>query len=187
MEVIKEGYTRVSEILSIFQAYSFIPKEKLRKACELGTDIHEAIEAYFKGEFTPLSEKKSPYFESFLKWVEQIHPVPICQEKRFYSDSLMVTGKLDLIANIGEEAYIIDFKTGSWSHPEIWKLQLHFYALLMSMDCNEVIPEKFMIVHLKKEGIAPDIYTFSYEHQTTQICLKSLECYRFFKNALVVN
>ncbi len=58
MELLKEGYTRVSEILSIFQAYSFVPREKLKKAQDIGTDIHSAIEEYFKEGFTPLDRKK---------------------------------------------------------------------------------------------------------------------------------
>ena len=179
-----EKYIRVSSILGIFQAYSYVEPAKLKKAIEIGTGIHEAIESYFKQEFQPLVKKQEPYFQSFLQWVDAFHPKPIVCEERFWDDSLMITGKIDLLATIDEEPYLIDFKTGSWAHLEAWELQLTFYRFLIQSHGTFHVPNKFMIVHLQKSGEAPKIYTFDFKEETLQCCFSALRCYEFFKKNL---
>lgn len=181
-----EKYIRISEILGIFQAYSLVEPAKLKKAQDTGTAIHAAIESFYKDEFIPLDHKRTPYFESFLKWADSFHPRPIAQETRLYDDSLMLTGQFDLLADIDTEKFLIDFKTGSWAHPEIWNLQMHWYRHLM--EVNELWkPEHFMIVQLKKDGSDPSIFHFTYSHDTLKTCFYALECYRYFKIGVVVN
>lgn len=178
-----EKYTRVSAILGIFQAYSFVEPSRLKKAQETGTAIHSAIEAYYKDEFTSIDYKRGPYFESFLKWTDSLHPIPIAQETRLFDDSLMITGQFDLLASIGGDKYLIDFKTGSWAHPEIWNMQMHFYRHLMA--ANELWkPEHFMIVQLQKDGSDPTIFDFKYDEKVLKTCFHALECYRYFKKGL---
>jgi hypothetical protein len=184
MEDITEGYVRVSDILSIFQSYAHVPRAQLKKAQDIGTDIHAAIEAFYKDEFTPLDKKKNPYFESFLKWNDRLLPEPVLIEKRLYGEELMITGRIDLLVQSGGKSVIVDFKTGSWAHPEIWRLQGAFYRYLVATS-GIAFPDVFIFVQLQKDGSYPNIHEFIYRDRDWNVCLSALECYKFFKNVPV--
>lgn len=177
--MIPEGYTRVSEILSIFQAYAFVDQQKLKRAQQIGTGVHEAIEAYFKDGFEPLDRKKAPYFESFLKWVEgkdiKVHML----ETRLYDHPRKITGRIDLLANIDGMNVLVDFKTGSWSHPEIWRLQATFYRSMIHQD--DLIPDHYLFVQLNKDGVTPIVWPMHYDAADWEVCKAALQCYDYFK------
>lgn len=175
-------YTRVSQILSIFQHYAHVPTAKLKKAQDIGTDIHSAIEDYWRNGFQPVRSSNLPYFESFLQWAEEHHPNPIIFEQRFNDPTLLITGRIDLLAHIEGLPYLIDFKTGSWSHPEIWELQMCFYRHLLSITKAPSVPNRFAIVHLSKEGLMPSLTEFTYDPKLWDVCLGAIDCYRFFSN-----
>lgn len=184
MEMILEGYARVSDILRIFQGYAYVPKEKLKKAQDVGTDIHEAIEWYYKNNFKPLEGHLGGYFESFLKWAKTNPLKVLFTEKRIYDDVFKITGKLDLLAEINGQNVLIDFKTGSWAHPEIWRLQGTFYRSLIELEWltqdGPFPPEQFLFIQLMKDGSAPIIYKFDYSPNDWGICLSAINCYRYF-------
>jgi len=179
MELIDPSYTRVSQILSIFSNYAHVPPAKLKKAQEIGTDVHAAIEAYFRDGFEPLSRSRTPYFESFLKWADVVHPDPIIFEKRFNDENWKITGRIDLLAKIDGKSCLIDFKTGSWVHPEIWELQLTFYRHLLFL--HDHVVDDFMIVQLSKDAESPKVYKYKYDSMLLDICMGALDCYRFFE------
>lgn len=180
-------YVRVTQILSIFQAYAHVPSQKLKRAQDIGTDIHAAIESYYRGDFEPLGLRRTPYFESFLCWEGNVGAKPILLEERLFNDNLMVTGKLDLLADIGGKALIIDFKTGQWTHREIWELQLHWYWFLLSN--TEKLPkiEKFLVVQLVADGSAPILHEFDIRIEALEMCMRSYECWKYFNKGLVSN
>lgn len=182
MELLKPGYARVSQILSIFQAYSQVRPEKLKKAQDIGTHIHTAIEEYFDGTFYALTGQLDLYFSSFLKWVENQDFKILMVEKRFYDHELRITGRIDLLADINGEVTLIDFKTGSWAHREIWKLQATFYRYLigMSEEYDFQPPNKFIFVQLQKDGSAPIAYEMTYEPSDWNVCESALTCYQYF-------
>lgn len=176
MEVIKSGYTRVSDVLSIFQAYAHVPRDKLRKAQETGTLVHEAIEKYLKGSFFPLPSKEAGYFSSFLKWHSAFELKPLVIEERFYNDDLHLTGRVDLLAELNGKITLIDFKTGSWAHPEIWKLQGTFYKHLIT----EFEIKDFLFVQLNRDGSFPLPYDLTYDPNDWEVCLAALKAYGYF-------
>lgn len=180
MEIIRHGFVRVSEILSIYQNYSHVPRDKLKKAQEVGTVIHEAIEGYYKGEFAALRSCQFPYLESFLKWADKTPLDVTFQEKRFYLPSLRITGRIDLLAKINGESVLVDFKTGSWAHPEIWKLQGTFYREMIKQDWPEIVPDKYLFVQLKKDGEEPRVYEMGYEKRDWDQCERAVEDFFYF-------
>lgn len=183
-EDIPEGYTRVSSILSIFQAYAFVDRAKLKRAQEVGTDVHAAIKSYFEGSFEPLEFKKAPYMESFLKWANGREIEPLLVEKRLFDHRLMITGQVDLLAKIEGENVLVDFKTGSWAHPEIWRLQGSFYRALIEDhwldDDGPEMPNRFLFIQLMKDGSDPILYDFKYHPSDLDVCLSAYRCYKYF-------
>lgn len=183
MEIIEPGYARVSDILNIFQAYAHVDKEKLRKSQEIGTDVHKAIESYYNDEFCPLDRTKEGYFESFLKWEGKALLEPVIQEKRYYDHNLKITGRIDMLATISDAKVLLDFKTGSWAHPEIWRLQGAFYTHLIRLnefDHQDI--HSILFVQLMKDGSIPKLFEFTPSIHDWNVCVSALECYRYFKS-----
>jgi len=181
MESILPGYARITEILGMYQAYAFVDRGRLKKATDIGTDIHAAIEAYLNEEFYPLHGSLEGYFSSFLFWLTNNEVKPIIQEKRYYDADLKITGKLDLLASVNGKTVLVDFKTGSWSHPEIWRLQGTFYRHLLALEGKDPIPDQFVFLQLQRTGDHPIMFNFDYNPKDWEICKKSVEIFRWFR------
>lgn len=180
-DIIPEGYVRVSTILSIFQAYSFVDPAKLKKAQDTGTEIHAAIESFYLSEFEPVSFRRIPYVESFLKWQMAYDPDVLCFEKRFFGLSMKVTGRIDLLAKINGHTVLVDFKTGSWAHPEVWQLQGTFYRLLLEESGEANLPDEFLFVQLMKDGSEPLLHRFKHNISNVDVCKAAYRCWQYFK------
>lgn len=177
MEFIKEGYTRVSQVIEILQKYAHVPRNVLKKSQEIGTDVHQAIEMYYKGDMKVLDRVRFPYFESFLKWNDVFTPEPIIIEERFYDDELMVTGRIDLLAKVNGELMLIDFKTGSSINAEAWRLQGTFYRKMLPQK-----PNVFWFIQLNKDGEPPMIHEFLYKPHWDDAITSLVKVYRSFQN-----
>jgi hypothetical protein len=186
MEEIREGYHRVTDIVSIYQSFAHIPKAILKRACEIGNDVHEAIEAHLNGKWLPLAENKEGYFHSFLEWNRTVSFTPFWIENRLYDDVLKVTGKPDLICKMGDEAVLVDFKTGSIPKPEIWHLQGTFYRYLLKMNKFDLIPNKFIFVNLQKDGSFPVLYEMEYQQKAWEVCDAALKAYEYFRTYICI-
>jgi len=94
----------------------------VKKAAEEGTAVHELIEEYFEGnEMRYLNDKGNPKYnpniwKMFLKFVdfwETYNPTLVETETHLFSDKLKIAGTVDLVCEIGDERWIIDFKTSN--------------------------------------------------------------------------
>lgn len=186
-DLIPPEYTRVTSILSTFQSYSAVPSARLKKAQDTGTAVHLAIEKHLRNEFHPLESIVQPYFDSFLAWKDNFLDSTTDTEKRLFDDDLMITGQLDLIGIVQGQNCLVDFKTGSWVHKEIWELQLTFYRYLLMQNKYQSPPDKMMVVHLKKDGSKPDIFAYDYDQRNFGVCYSAWCCYKFFNKDVVVN
>jgi len=108
----------------------------VRKAAEEGTAVHELIEEYFEGkEMKYLNDKGNPKFnpniwKMFLKFVdfwETYKPTLVETETHLFSDKLKIAGTIDLVCEIGDERWIIDFKTSNHMQTT-YELQGSVYA-----------------------------------------------------------
>jgi len=108
----------------------------VKKAAEEGTAVHELIEEYFEGkEMKYLNDKGNPKFnpniwKMFLKFVdfwETYKPTLVETETHLFSDKLKIAGTVDLVCEIGDERWIIDFKTSNHMQTT-YELQGSVYA-----------------------------------------------------------
>lgn len=112
-------------------AYDYLTKARFRtsgKAADLGTEVHEAIEAWVLDK--PLPEWRpevEPYMEAVTDWLADFSPHVEMSEASVYNRTRRYAGTLDMIATINGERFLIDFKTGSGIYPEA-ALQMAAYA-----------------------------------------------------------
>lgn len=180
MEEIKEGYTRVSEIVGWFKANELakIDPDTLRKKCQLGTNVHAAIAGYEEGIYVPLDEKEQGYFQSYKIWRKETDLLVVHEEKRLYDDEWSLTGAVDCICSDPSGGlFLIDFKTSIKEDKVGWPLQGAFYHRLCKMN-GISLQRTFMFVQLHKEGKMASVY----QYEITPSLMKNTKtCYEAYK------
>lgn len=107
----------------------------VKKASEEGTQVHEMIESYLNGEELKFLEHGIPMYPTlvwqmflrFVDWWEEYNPTLIEAEVHLFSDKLRIAGTCDLVCEIGDELWIIDFKTSN-NLQTTYDLQTAIYA-----------------------------------------------------------
>src|SRR5208337_2431227 len=105
-------YVRVSQILARLKDYSHIDPVKLKNKCEIGEDVHKAIDANAKRDWYPLEEdRRLAYYHSYALWYKKTAPGFLLNETRYYDDFLRITGQIDAICWIPPIGHmLVDFK-----------------------------------------------------------------------------
>jgi hypothetical protein len=182
MEKIKEGYTRISEILSQWDKYGMVAADILEHKKDVGSYVHSAIHTHIStGMSLPLDRESEGYYQSYLKWQEESHPKFLVSERRFYNDSLMITGGIDAIATISGEQkpMIIDWKTSSSEMQCDWRLQGAFYWMLAHDSLEFDISEKIMFLRLNRYGELPKVHMYEFNKEIGQVCIAALTTFRY--------
>lgn len=140
----------VTDILSRrYKDYVGVSQETLKKAADLGTELHKAIEIYEKKGITNNSEEFKNYL--FLKKhykIENIdNEVPIMYEK---NGKVLFAGTLDQIYKIDNKLGINDFKRVSAPNKEKIALQVNLYKIGYEQTYHKNI-EILSFMHLRKE------------------------------------
>ena len=108
----------------------------MRRAGREGTQVHEAIEDYLKGEEvhwmdqwgkTKYSEKVWKMILKFVDFWETYQPKLVESEVHVFSDELKIAGTADLILEIDGELWMVDIKTSNHLH-DTYDLQLACYT-----------------------------------------------------------
>lgn len=146
---IKNGYWRVSEVISKYAGLENVPQRILAAAAEKGTAVHHVIDGIMEGFFPPdLPDHIQPYIDSFYSWYQNYSKLVFSQPQRFYSDKLCLTGAVDGILTNGETT-LVDFKTSA-KISETWALQGNAYVLLAGESGLKI--DRIIFVHLQKTG-----------------------------------
>nr|MBA2643598.1 hypothetical protein [Actinomycetota bacterium] len=96
-------------------------------AADLGTAIHEAVEAYVLGKpMPPWSDAVAPRMRQFERFLADYSPEYEATEASVYNRTERYAGTLDAIALVGGRKLVLDTKTGKALYPEVG-LQLAAY------------------------------------------------------------
>jgi len=183
--MIKEGYTRVSEILSQWDKFGHVNQEILSRKCAIGTQVHSAICNHLRGIPPVLDEEIEGYFNSYIRWMLSIKDLfPTSIEERIYDDKLMITGQLDLIGALSKEEgnVVIDWKTSISASKEFWSLQGAFYYMLASKKYD--MAKRCIFVQLKKDGSLPKVHSYTIDEELLSVAMNAYSCYRYLEDWL---
>ena len=181
MEEIKEGYTRVSEIIGQWRHLDHIDPGVLANKCRIGTSVHEKICAEVSGIYIDEEEAARGYVQSWQKWHKENEEYLyfVETERRFYCDELMITGAIDAIVEMGDYTFIIDYKTSSVPNKKIWALQGSFYNYLAKQNGFYVDPT-VIFLHLKKDGsMAKEVEVYC-SPELWEDALRAYELHHYF-------
>jgi hypothetical protein len=125
----------------------------MRRAGEEGTQVHEAIESFLKGEEIRWIESNGKVnyathvwkmILGFVDFWTTYKPVLLLSEEFMYSDTHKYSGTLDLLVEINGEKWLLDIKTSNNIH-ESYYLQMSAYTkayeekYLQKVDRNGII------------------------------------------------
>lgn len=199
MEIIKEGYARVTDILSIWTTIFIEDGQVIGKAfagsgfkidvdvldnkANIGTNVHTAIEAYLDGFTVPLEERERLYFDSFLKWYESSKCEVVEKEDRYYDDELMITGKIDALVKFpgSDDLILLDFKTSAQESPKIWPLQAAMYYHLLKKN-GKTISDRLLFLKLDRYGKNAKLFEYKFTEDLWKVCVAACTCHKYIKS-----
>lgn len=131
------------------------PYKKSKKSMDRGSQVHAIAEAWKKGNLQVnlegLPENVRPYAQALDSWGRTVKPVPIENEKTVVSYKYGYAGTMDMLAQIGGELAIVDFKTNQKGQVyDEAHLQISAYKQALSEAGIEV--EKGYVIGLGENG-----------------------------------
>lgn len=147
-------------------------------AANLGTAVHEAVEAYLMG--TP-GQADHPHITHFEHWLEAFKPRIIETEVTVFSRTFDYAGTLDLLVELEPNIWCVDVKTGKGVYPEM-ALQVAAYAngeFIGRQDGTESpMPDvtRGAVLHLRPNG-----YKFIPVDITDRVYRSFLHCRELFR------
>lgn len=88
------------------------PYKASRSAADRGSSVHSLIEAYKRtGKVIEMPSELDGYAKAFYRWIEDMKPSIIENEKTVMCSKLGYAGTLDMVAAVGSKKHVIDFKT----------------------------------------------------------------------------
>lgn len=122
-------------------------------AGDKGSKVHEAIEAIMGGlevridskflnrsteQLEELTLEECDAILSFVKWKEEMKPEVIAFETTVFSEQYNYAGTVDFVCKIGDQLWIIDFKTSQYIWPS-HELQVSAYKRAIENGENELL------------------------------------------------
>ena len=133
-----------------FATYDGVDKEVIAKAAKKGTSVHQTIENYVCFGIEDVNPEYRAYFDAFLAFWDEIHPIPIAAEIKLYHKFLMYAGTGDLLCEIGGKTVLVDYKTTSQLNPMLTRVQLEAYD--KAIESHGLKVDGKAILHLRKDG-----------------------------------
>lgn len=168
-------YERVTEVLYPYSGLHHIDKQVLEKAATRGTKVHKICEGIVKGlgNWSKEDPEVAGYIHSFMQWYNDSIEI-IELERRFYCDDYLISGQVDMIANINGILTIIDIKTPQ-KPSKTWMLQGSAYCYLARKAGCDIKSMQFL--QLNKHGMKPRIYEYKEDFELFKKCL---DIYNYF-------
>lgn len=136
----------------------------LKKAGDIGTEVHKWIENHIKAQIDPLGPVSEPILPStdsataaiaaFLEW-ENVNDVKyLISEKKVFSLRHRYAGTLDVGALVNGEKTIVDFKTSnSYSHDYALQTAAYVQAYNEEQPVNDGFTGRLVIMLSKETGM----------------------------------
>jgi hypothetical protein len=180
----------VHRVEDVLEAARTAYEARRKEAASAGTQVHNAIEAYIRGDvvdgYLKCDEARTG-FNAFLSWESKNHVEWLESEVEVVCVSIGYAGRFDAIAIVNGHRYLIDFKTSKDIYPEM-PVQLCGYR----QAYNEMFPnypvDNLAILHLDKEKATPTFKPVENEIERKTIFFNYLvsayyfQCNRNLKN-----
>ena len=132
------------------ETYANIPPHILETAAKRGTIVHQAVYDY------EVNHRINP--DCPIDYLERYRVVKATSRLEPFRQEFMLTatvgltyaGTIDMLAKIGDKTVLVDIKTSSARHPDLWAIQLAGYSELLRE--NGVNVDECYILHLSAKS-----------------------------------
>lgn len=184
----------VTQILKYIPSddYASVPEYILANAAARGSAVHEAIEFYVQYGAEEYPEEYAQYIEAFKTfWNGLDKAVALGNEIPIYYDDcddeelkalygLPYAGTLDMLAAVGDEIWLLDFKcTSSVSKGLKKKYALQLEAYAQALRKFGIVVDKKKVVQLLKDG-KHRVYDFPADDSYSWFVFRSLRAVKNF-------
>jgi hypothetical protein len=125
-------------------------KELLKEAGDIGTRVHDAIDAYIKGEEPILDDVSRPGYDNFRKWLDTSGVEMLAGDTYVAHCQLGYGGAMDALGKIGDSLVLFDWKTSN-SMRETYPLQAAAYALAFEDTYPKHNISRAFVIRIGKE------------------------------------
>ena len=132
------------------EIYKDIDEETLKAAADRGTTVHQGFELYADFGVEDMPMEYLGYLEALKKFFADYKVKPIATEQRFYHKFLRFAGTADLIAKIGDETILVDYKTTAMLQSKLTEVQLAAYKNALKSQGINV--DGTAVLHVGKDG-----------------------------------
>ena len=138
----------------IFQGAKYAWKAKRDEAASIGTQAHNWIEAYLKGDDPawPEDHHVKNSCEAAVEWIKSVKWESVKIEHQIYIPELGVGGICDWYARINGELAVPDWKSSKSLHSS-YAYQTAAYLKALEGEFGEKIPHRWLIRIDKETGI----------------------------------
>lgn len=167
IKMVAEGAVRIADSLpalvredadAAVRMLKGMPYANRDRAADLGTSVHEAVEAYVLDK--PMPKWKPPVAArmlAFEKYLADCSPVYEATEASVFNRTQRYAGTLDAIVHLDGHRRIIDVKTGKGVYPEAaLQLAAYRYAEFIGGADGDEVPmptvDGALVLHLPDEG-----------------------------------
>lgn len=149
-------------------------RKKASAAADIGTNIHNYAEAFFKKQSPPIltTDEAKRGAEAFHSWLDAHKVKVLASERRVFSKKYYFAGTCDFVAEIDGIMGVGDIKTSSGIYPEM-RLQTAAYQQAIEEEKDMKFPVRWIIRFCKKTGNfeAKSFYDFEKDFQGFEAAL----------------
>lgn len=156
------------------------PYQKSKDAASRGTTVHSIVEAYKRtgAVLDGIPEEFQGYATAFYKFMKEVTPEIIDQEKTIFDDENKVAGTLDMYAKIGDAFYVLDIKTGKDIYAES-ELQLSAYAKMLREEGKPVSNIGVVLLETGEDNMPTGNYKFAPRTEHFEVFLHAKAMYEW--------
>lgn len=156
------------------------PYDAGKNAAARGTTVHSIVEAYKQtgAVLDGIPEEFQGYATAFYKFMDEVKPEIIEQEKTIFDLENKVAGTLDMYCKIGETFYVLDIKTGKDIYAES-ELQLSAYAKMLREEGKPVTNIGVCLLETGEDGMPTGNYKFAPRTEHFEVFLHAKAMYEW--------
>lgn len=156
------------------------PYTNSKSATNRGTTVHSIVEAYKTTgqQIDSIPDDYKGFATAFYKFMNEIKPRIIEQEKTVFDHKNRVAGTLDIYCEIGGKFHVTDVKTGKDIYAES-ELQLSSYAQMLRLEGKPVDYISVLLLEVGPDGLPTGNYKFALRTEQYEAFLHAKALYEW--------
>lgn len=163
------------------------PYQSGQKAASRGTTVHSIVEAYKHTgqQIDSIPDEFKGFATAFYKFMNEVTPEIIEQEKTVFDSVNRVGGTLDMYAKIGDSHYVLDVKTGKDIYAES-ELQLSEYAYALRLEGKPVDNIGVLLLEIGDDKMPTGNYKFATRTENHAVFLSAKHLYEWLNREKLI-